>query len=170
MMRANWFETFFQGITIDLWRGCASPELTSLEADFLASIFPKGARLLDIPCGNGRLALELARRGFGTVGLDLSKDFVAEASQQSSALTLKTQFHLGDMRSLGWTAEFDGAYCWGNSFGYLEYPDMEKFVAGVARALRPGSRFVVDSGMTAASIIPNLKDSATYQVGDITFK
>ena len=82
-MRTNWFETFFEGITLDLWRAIGTPELTKKEADFLQSVFPKAARLLDVPCGNGRLTLELARRGFDPTGVDISKEFIAEARREA---------------------------------------------------------------------------------------
>jgi SAM-dependent methyltransferase len=163
--RCNWFETFFQGITLDLWRAVGTPELTRAEADFLQSVFPKNARLLDVPCGNGRLTIELARRGFQTVGMDISKENIAEASQNG----IKTAFHVGDMRALAFSSEFDGAFCWGNSFGYFDYPDMLKFVAGVSRALKPAARFVIQGGIAAEVLIPHFKERDTYQVGDITF-
>jgi SAM-dependent methyltransferase len=163
--RSNWFETFFQGITLDLWRAVGTPELTRTEADFLQTIFSKGARLLDVPCGNGRLTHELARRGFDMVGMDISSENIAEAGKGG----FKTAFHVGDMRDLRWTSEFDGAFCWGNSFGYFEYPDTLKFAAGVSRALKPGARFVIQGGMAAEVLIPHFKERETYQIGDITF-
>ena len=168
-MRANWFETFFQGITIDLWRAFATPEFTRLEADFLQSVFPKGARLLDAPCGTGRLTLELARRGFHTEGIDISREFIVEACAEAQKAGLDTVFELGDMRNLNRVSEFDGVFCWGNSFGYFEYADTLKFVAGVARALKPGARFVLQGGIAAEAIIPHFKERETYQVNDITF-
>jgi ubiquinone/menaquinone biosynthesis C-methylase UbiE len=167
--RTNWFETFFQGITLDLWRTFATPELTRMEADFLESVFPKGARLLDAPCGNGRLTLELARRGFDTTGIDIANEFIHEATQEAQKAGVKTAFEVGDMRALKSTEEFDGALCWGNSFGYFEYPDMMKFVAGVARALKTGGRLVVQGGIAAEAVIPQIKERETYQVNDITF-
>ena len=55
-MPNNWYETFFEGVTLDLWRKAMSPEQTRLEVDFLAKkfAFPPAARILDVPCGNGR--------------------------------------------------------------------------------------------------------------------
>ena len=73
------------------------------------------------------------------------------------------------MRALEWTSEFDGAFCWGNSFGYFDYPDMLKFVAGLSRALKTGARFVLQGGIAAEAIIPQFKERETYQVNDITF-
>ena len=163
--RSNWFETFFQGITLDLWRAFATPELTRIEADFLESVFPKPARLLDVPCGNGRLTNELARRGFETIGVDISPENITEARLHGQ----KNAFHVGDMRNLPFSAEFDGVFCWGNSFGYFEYADSMKFLAGVSRALKSGCRFVLQGGITAEAIIPHFKERETYQVNDITF-
>jgi SAM-dependent methyltransferase len=163
--RANWFETFFQGITLDLWRAVGTPEMTRGEADFLETVFPKGGRLLDVPCGNGRITTELARRGFDTVGVDIAAENIAEARQAGS----KAAFHLGDMRSLPFAAEFDGAFCWGNSFGYFEYADTMKFVAGVSRALKAGGRLVIQGGIAAEAIIPHFKERETYQINEITF-
>ena len=163
--RSNWFETFFQGITLDLWRAVGTPEMTRKEADFVESVFPKGSKLLDVPCGNGRLTVELARRGFNMTGIDISKEFIAEARQHD----LKVAFHLGDMRSLQFKSEFDGAFCWGNSFGYFEYTDTMKFVAGVSQALKPDARFVLQGGIAAEVLIPGFKERETYQIGDINF-
>ena len=163
--RNNWFETFFQGITLDLWRVVGTPEMTRSEADFLQSVFPKGARLLDVPCGNGRITNELALRGFEMVGMDIAAENIAEARQNGP----KNTFHLGDMRALNFSSEFDGAFCWGNSFGYFEYSDIMKFVAGLSRALRLGARFILHGGIAAEAIIPHFKERETYQCGDITF-
>jgi len=55
------------------------------------------------------------------------------------------------MRRVDGEAIYDGAYCFGNSFGFLAYDDMEAFVNGVAQALKPGARFVIETGMTAES-------------------
>src|ERR1041385_791805 len=167
--RSNWFEEFFHGVTIDLWRKFSRPELTRADADFLERILGRKKRLLDIPCGSGRHSLELARRGCRMTGVDLSAGVITEAKTEAKSAKLKAEFILGDMRRLRWQSEFDGACCMGNSFGYMEYPDMQKFVRGLARALKPGARFVIETGCTAESILPNLKERVWYQVDDILF-
>jgi SAM-dependent methyltransferase len=167
--RANWFETFFHGVANDLWRKCISPEQTGTEADFLEKLLGRRRRLLDVPCGSGRHSLELARRGHRVTGVDLSQEFIDEASAAARARRLKAQFIRGDMRRLDWHSQFDGAFCFGNSFGYLEYPAMGAFVRGVACALKPGGRFVIQTGMAAESILPTLKEREWYQVDDILF-
>ena len=64
-MESQWFETFFSGIAVEFWIRAMTPEITTAEVDFLekALELKRGARVLDIPCGHGRHALELARRG-----------------------------------------------------------------------------------------------------------
>ena len=101
--------------------------------------------------------------------MDLSAEFVAEARSAAQAQALEVEFVRSDMKCLAAPAEFDGAFCFGNSFAYLEHHDVQTFVAGVARALKPGGQFVVQTGMAAESILPNLKAREWYQVGDIFF-
>ncbi len=71
-MNPKWYESFFHGIVLDMWRAAASPEQTRLEADFLerALGLRPGARVLDVPCGFGRHSLELASRGYRPTGVD----------------------------------------------------------------------------------------------------
>lgn len=167
--RSNWFEDFFHGVANDLWRKFATPELPRIDADFLEKMLGQKARLLDVPCGNGRHSLELARRGCRMTGVDISTEFIAEANVSAKAAGLRAGFVVGDMRRLRWQSEFDGTCCMGNSFGYLEYPQMEKFVRGLARALKPGGRVVIETGSTAESLLPTLKERVWYQVDDILF-
>ena len=179
---ANWYENFFSGLALDLWRKAISPEQTRAEADFITDSLgcPAGTHLLDVPCGNGRLSFALARCGYRVTGVDISDEFIAEARSLIAAgrsdpsteaggtdPTPRIEFILGDMRSLEGEAIYDGAYCFGNSFGFLEYSDMEKFLKGVARALKPGARFVIETGMAAESILTKFEAEASHQIEDI---
>jgi SAM-dependent methyltransferase len=71
------------------------------------------------------------------------------------------------MRTVAGLGIYDGAYCFGNSFGFLAYADMDKFLSGVARALKPGARFVIETGMAAESAIPKFEELASHQIDDI---
>lgn len=165
-MQSDWQRVFFRGVALDAWRYVTTPEMTRSEADFLErelAIKP-GARLLDVPCGNGRHAIELAGRGYDLTGLDQSEEFVEEARSVSPHAI---RWVLDDMRLLPWVAEFDGAYCFGNSFCYLRWEEANRFLKAVARSLKPGARFIVDTGMAAESILPSLVRTHWYRVGDI---
>src|SRR5262245_32180427 len=121
-MSQAWYETFFDGIVLDMWSDAVPPEQTRLEADFLARelrLAPR-ARVLDVPCGLGRHALEMASRGFEMTGVDLSGDAITRARRAADAARLAIDLRQADMRNLPWEAAFDAAYCFGNSFAYME--------------------------------------------------
>ena len=167
--RTNWFENFFHGVANEMWRRAVSPEQTRIEADYIAKTLGTRGRLLDVPCGSGRLAIELARRGARVTGVDISSEFIAEAKATQVEGKGRAEFQVDDMRYLRWKARFDGAFCFGNAFGYFEYPDMVRFVRGVAAALRPGGKFLVQTFMAAESQLPKLPEREWYPVGDIHF-
>ena len=170
-MNDKWYETFFQGIVLDMWRKAVPPEHTRAEVDFLADKLgvTAGASVLDVPCGAGRHAIELASRGVRTTGVDLSAEMIAEARDRAAEAGVDIDWREADMRDLPWEAEFDAAYCFGNAFGYLDAAGTRAFVQAVARALKPGSRFAIDSGQVAECVLPNLKDREWMRVDDILF-
>ncbi len=165
-MQSKWQVNFFRGVALDMWRRAVSAEQTRAEADFLERVVARGAnaRLLDVPCGNGRHAVELAGRGHRMSGVDLSEEFLAEAR---GASPLPIEWVSGDMCELPWTSEFDGAYCFGNSFGYLDAAGARVFFSAVAGALKPGGRFAIETGMAAESILPGLLQKRWYRLGDL---
>ncbi|MDP9267381.1 MAG: class I SAM-dependent methyltransferase [Acidobacteriota bacterium] len=169
----KWYETFFHGITLDLWRNAVTPEQTSAEVDFAIArlALAPGARVLDVPCGNGRHSLELAARGFSVVGVDLAEEFIAEARANGQQRQLNNvDWRLADMRELPWQSEFDAAICLGNSFGYLEHDATLDFLRAVAHALKPGGRFLLETGAAAECLLPHLEASTEYVIGDITMQ
>jgi cyclopropane fatty-acyl-phospholipid synthase-like methyltransferase len=178
---SNWFEDFFHGITLDLWRKAIPPEHTKAEADFLIKVLgcKEGAHVLDVPCGNGRLSFELAQRGYRVTGVDISEEFIEEARTLIEAAMNPpanaggsdlVTFILGDMRTIEAKAVYDAAFCFGNSFGFMEYADMERFLSGVARALKPGARFVVNTGMAAESVLPDFEEQSCHEIGDMSIE
>ena len=72
-MAVPWYARLFEGIVLDCWRKALSPAQTRREADFLlgALEMSRGARVLDVPCGLGRHAIELASLGLQVTGVDL---------------------------------------------------------------------------------------------------
>jgi SAM-dependent methyltransferase len=161
----EWFENFFRDVAVDCWARATAPAMTTVEADFLEKSLgvPKGGRLLDIPCGHGRHALELASRGFRVTGVDLSEDALGLARQKPSSV----DWVHTDMRDLSWDSLFDGAYCFGNSFAYLDYESAGEFLRALGRALKPGSRLVIDTGMAAESILPTRQQKRWFRLGDM---
>ena len=161
----NWQSNFFRGVALDFWRLAMTPEITATEVQFLerALAIAPGARLLDVPCGNGRHAIELAKRGCRLTGIDLAAEYIDEARRAP----VDAEWILGDMCHLPWSDTFDGAYCMGNSFCYLDPEAAPKFLQAIARALQPGARFALATGMAAESILPTLQPKRWHRTGDI---
>jgi len=168
-MQANWWEDFFHGVALDFWRAAVSDEQTRAEADFIQKQLQlsAGARVLDVPCGNARLSFELATRGFAPTGVDIASEFIAEAKMKSSE-GVAIDLHQRDMRDLPWTGEFDGAFCFGNSFGYLDDEANADFLRAVSSNLRPGAKFIIDMGAIAESLLPVFQEHRSLEVGGIT--
>jgi|TARA_R110002072_G_scaffold3759_24_gene26923 SAM-dependent methyltransferase len=160
---------FYDGLGLDLWRQAISPEDTLAEVDFLVEALDLDApaRLLDLPCGNGRHALPLAEEGFQVTGLDRSEAFLEEAKTQADDDGLELTLRNSDIRTLDYDEAFDGAYCLGNSLSLFDRIGMARFFNGVARALVPGGRFVMESGNLAECLLPNFEERLWYPVGNL---
>jgi SAM-dependent methyltransferase len=108
---------------------------------------PAGARLLDVPCGQGRHAHLLAEAGFQVDGFDLSTDLLTRARARGTGPTLR--YRRGDMRRLpsGWTGRFDAVLNLFTSFGFFVDPADDRRVIGeFARTLRPGGVLIWHGG------------------------
>jgi SAM-dependent methyltransferase len=169
MFDKDWFEDFFSGVALDLWREACPPEVTLEELDFLEDVLrpPQGGALLDVPCGLGRHSVGFAARGYQLTGVDLSPDSLKEARAEVSARGLKVDLVQSDMRAITWEEQFDGAYCLGNSIGYFGRQGMKHFASAFARALKPGARCVIDTGMAAESLLPAVDERNWYQTGEV---
>lgn len=169
----NWYEDFFHGITCEIWEKAMPAEWTAQEVSFIINELEvqPGDNILDIPCGFGRHAIELAKRGFNVTGIDISPTFLKSLNEQviTGNLTIKTiEANILDMQL---DEKFSGAICLGNSFGYFDFDKMNVFIQKVSASLVSGARFIINSGMIAESILPNFLNYAknkTYTVENIT--
>jgi SAM-dependent methyltransferase len=123
-----------------------TPQATQAEAEFVidAMGLQPGAQVLDVGCGYGRHAMELAARGFHVVGLDLSTPLLVRGGEEAQRRGLEINFIRGDMRELDFDAQFDGAYCLFSTFGYFDDETNKKAVTNIARALKPGGRMIIE--------------------------
>ena len=144
-MSRDWTKSFFRKVIFTP----GSPEAVAAapgEVKFLWKVLrlKKGSRVLDIPCGTGRHAVRLARRGASVLGVDITEEYLRTARRAAGKLA-NVRFVRGDMRRMPLENEFDAAINLWTSFGYFEKPsDDVKTLRAVARALKPGGLFLID--------------------------
>jgi 2-polyprenyl-3-methyl-5-hydroxy-6-metoxy-1,4-benzoquinol methylase len=164
----HWWQTFFSGLWLDVQRQRLS-EGTVAEADFIESCLrlERGKRVLDIPCGNGRLSLELASRGYEMTGVDVTTVLLDEARARSKERGLPIAWEHRDMRDISWSDAFDAAFCIWGSFGYFDDAGNRLFLERVASALRPGAWFLLDAPNVAEQLLPIFQDKGWWRSGDV---
>lgn len=101
-------------------------------------------RVLDLGCGHGRHANELARRGYRVLGVDLVDGFLAIARQDAASAGLDVAFERLDMAEVAHVAAFERAVCLYDAFGWSDDAHQRRTLAAVARALVPGGRLLLD--------------------------
>ena len=108
--------------------------------EMIALLAPQvGERILDLGCGTGHLAHKIAGYGATVIGMDHSPAMIAQAQQHYPELT----FLVGDGEDFTFDAPFDAVF----SNAALHWMKHADAVAGcIARALRPGGRFVAELG------------------------
>jgi SAM-dependent methyltransferase len=165
----DWFAGFHTGLVARLWR--AVGELTAdADADLIASLIglPRGARVLDVPCGDGRIAVRLADKGLEVHGIDISREAVELARATASERGSSASFEPGDLRALPEVRRYDALVSWGNSFGYLPPAETQNFLAACHRILAPGGRLAIQIGTVAESSLPRgIADTEEHEVGGV---
>jgi SAM-dependent methyltransferase len=123
-----------------------TPQATQSEAEFVVDTMSlaAGAQVLDVGCGYGRHAMELAARGFHVVGLDLSTPLLVRGGEEAHRRGLTINFVRGDMRELDFENQFDAAYCLFSTFGYFDDETNKKTLQNVARALKPQGKILIE--------------------------
>jgi len=128
---SNWDATRYQDRHSFVWRYGAS---------LLELLNPQpGERILDVGCGTGQLTHEIAQTGARVVGLDGSSEMLANARKNFPDL----EFVLADASNFNFPEPFDAVF----SNAVLHWvKNAEAAVSCIARALRPGGRFVAEFG------------------------
>jgi SAM-dependent methyltransferase len=144
---ADWYDGFFEGDWLDEVALRADTERTAGQVEFVVEklALPDGARVLDLACGHGRIALELARRGYRVTGLDLSPRSLELAREVAEREGLEIDLVEADMREIPAGPAFDAVVSIFTSFGYFEQEkENQRVLDGVERALAPGGSFLID--------------------------
>lgn len=123
-------------------------EQAEIEVDqILALARIEGGRVLDLACGPGRHAVELAKRGFQVSGVDRSAFLLAKARERAGTAGVEIEWIEEDMRSFQRPGVFDLAINMFTAFGYFdEKTEDVQVLKGLHDSLVPGGALVMDMG------------------------
>jgi ubiquinone/menaquinone biosynthesis C-methylase UbiE len=143
--RRHWWEEIFNDDYLRTQRRY-TPQQTASEGDFIEASLgvEKGASVLDVGCGVGRQAVELATRGYEVLGLDLSLAMLSRASDTAQSRGAKLNFLQSDMLEMEFSALFDAAYCVGSTFGFFDDDKNADVIQRLHRALKPGGTLLLE--------------------------
>jgi len=127
---------------------------------------PPGSQMLDIACGEGRFAKQLAEHGYNVTGIDISHPSIETAKAYE---TDNLQFFVQDMRMPFYINYFDYAFNFFTSFGYFAHNRDHALAArSFAAALKPEGILVIDY-LNYENVLANLVPEETIKRGSYTF-
>lgn len=126
------------------WRESRIGEITDrLERRLIMGLLGEvnGAQVLDVGCGDGALAAELASRGAQVIGIDVSEAMIRAARERARRQSADVAFEVASARQLPFPdARFDSA----TAITILCFvDDAAPAFHEIARVLRPGGRLVI---------------------------
>ena len=160
----NWFGSPFYKILYQNRDEYEAQEFIEHLLQYLQPI--PGSRMLDIACGEGRFAKQLAEHGFDVTGIDISHPAI-ETAKAFEADNL--QFFVQDMRMPFYINYFDYAFNFFTSFGYFAHNRDHALAArSFAASLKPNGILVIDY-LNFEQVLTNLVPEQTVQRGSYSF-
>ncbi len=164
----QWYEHLYEDFTA--YSQEPYTQNTKAEVDFIEHKLDHdhSKRILDVGCGNGRHTLELARRGYVVVGIDLSESMLTQGRRIAKAENLNVDLIQFDARELKYQKEFDAAImlCEG-AFSLMEEDQMDRLIlVNIYRALRAKGKLI----LTAPNAVHMLTQQSDISFNPITFR
>ena len=130
----------------DDWETIVNVRDTEKETNFIHRVLPKKGVTLDLNSGTGRHSLNLCRKGWNMIGLDLSRNLLTIAKRNMKKAKRYFPIVRADMRSFPFRDQvFHSVICMFTSFGYLpsENDDIKSFKE-IRRTLEINGQFLLD--------------------------
>ncbi len=119
---------------------------TDQEIEFIEATLNLGAhaKILDLYCGYGRHAIELAKSGYQVTGVDSTADFLSIAKQKALQLQVKLEFIQCDMLNINFQHSFDAVISMFAAFGFFNDDENAAVIGRISHALKPRGLFLID--------------------------
>ncbi|HEU4385582.1 MAG TPA: class I SAM-dependent methyltransferase [Anaeromyxobacteraceae bacterium] len=141
-----WWETFFDADYIRIWGPRCAPGDEEAAALWRILALSAASRVLDAPCGYGRVSLPLARLGASVLGVDRSAELLEEAERRRGDLGReRLRYLLHDLRAPLAESGFDAALNLATSLGYGTEEDDVAILRTLAAAVRPGGVVAIET-------------------------
>ncbi len=103
------------------------------------------ASVLDLACGTGTIAIELAQQGWDMIGIDASIEMLEQARKKTPETLKNIQWREGDMRTFHLDTPVSAILCYTDSLNHLlSIDDLEKTFRAMHNALLPGGLLLFD--------------------------
>ena len=143
------FDATFGDDYLHFYLPALTPDRTEADAgEIMAALdLQPGQRVLDAPCGHGRISNLLAKAGMDVVGVDRTGPFLDLARRDADALGVTVDYRQGDLLELDAvvTGQFDAVINWFTSFGYHDDLQLRSILAAYHRVLTPGGRLLIET-------------------------
>lgn len=147
-MAGDWWRSFFDEEYLHLFQGYLPEQRSDTEAEGLWNLLGlnEGSRVLDAPCGWGRVTRRIAARGAIVMGVDQSAAMIARAEQDRGDLPAdRLRYLVHDLREPVGETGFDAAYNIFSSIGYGTEEEDRTILCNLREAVRPGGLVLVDT-------------------------
>ncbi|MFH0962390.1 MAG: class I SAM-dependent methyltransferase [Planctomycetota bacterium] len=164
----EWFNRFFPGLYTRVLPKTFDEATTLSHARLVKRLLRvrRGASILDVPCGMGRITLPLAEMGLVMTGVDLTGSYLARARRDARKRGLDVRFIESDMRRIDFDREFTAAFNWFGSFGYFSDADNLAFCRAVFRTLNAGGRFLIE-GLNKSWMLSHFRERMEHKIGGV---
>ncbi len=127
------------------WVGFPGVTATAREVDDMERLLDLAppARILDVGCGTGRHALELATRGYDVLGIDVAETYIAAATQAARQAGIAVVFQLRRGSEIVAQSQYDAVLAVNHTLGFMDDEELRAQFGHIARALRPSGQFLL---------------------------
>ena len=141
-----WYDTLFDHRYVGFYEELLDVAVAARDVAFLdrAMALSAGCRVLDLGCGFGRHAVELAARGYRVTGVDLSAPMLEMAHALAAERSVSVDFVQRDMRQIADLGPFDACACIYTVLGYFDDDENASVLAGLHDVLVPDARVALD--------------------------